>query len=77
MLQDPVIGIYRNSTSDYEEYVTKIYSSSAWKLARPYVYSNGAWRPVGQAGTLMIPFATSSGDLLYTSDGELFQVRKH
>jgi len=72
MLQNPVVGIYRNSTSDHEEYVANIYSNSEWIIARPYIYINDAWQPVGQAGTLMLPFITSTGDEFHTSNGELF-----
>ena len=76
MLRDSVIGIWNNSINDFNEYLPKVYFNSQWVLTRPYVYSNGAWRPVGQAGTLMIPFVTSTSDQLYVN-GELFQVRRH
>ena len=71
-----IVGVWRNSTNQFEEYEAYIYDDG-WVPVLPYVYSDGAWRRIGGAGTLMVPFVTSTGDYFYTSDGKLFQVRNH
>lgn len=42
-----------------------------------YIYTDNAWKQVGSAGTFMIPFVTSNGEFLYTSDGKMFLVKEH
>ena len=71
------MGVF-NATQDlFLEATSRIYLSGDWHDCQPYVYDNGAWRMVGGAGTLMIPFITSDGEYFYTSDNKMFLVREH
>ncbi len=72
-----VIGVYNSATDQFKEYCPMVYRNGQWTKALSFAYINGTWQPVGQAGTLMIPFILSDGSELHTSDGKLFQVRNH
>ena len=73
-----VVGVWKDSSSKFDEATIHIYTSGVWQRVTPYVYTNGAWTMVGGAGTLMVPFYTSSGSYeFHTSASEVFQVREH
>lgn len=73
-----VIGIWKDTTDGFIEGIPMIYANNAWvRSLKPYVYDGSTWQPVGHAGTLMIPFFTSTGDQFYDSNGKPFYVRSH
>ena len=73
-----VIGIWKDATNGFIEGVPRIYDGSLWRYSvKPYVYDGTSWQPVGQAGTLMIPFITSQGEYFYDSNNKQFLVRSH
>ena len=73
-----VVGVWSDAQSKYVEATVYVYTNGAWQRVAPYVYSSGSWKNVGGAGTLMVPFYTSSGSYeFHTSGGEVFQVREH
>ena len=72
-----IVGVWRTSTDQFEEYIPYVYTNNQWVCALPYAYTENSWKRVGGAGTLYIPFMTSSGDYFYTSDGKIFLVKNH
>lgn len=73
-----VIGIWANNTDGFIEAVPRIYSNNTWtNSVIPYVYDGSAWKAIGKAGTLMIPFITSQGEDFYDSTNKPFLVRSH
>ena len=73
-----VIGIWKDATNGFIEGVPMIYNGTTWlRSLKPYVYNGSSWQPVGQAGTLMIPFITSNGLQLYDHNNKPFLVRTH
>ena len=72
-----VIGIWKDATNGFIERMPLIYNQNKWEFVQPYVYNGSTWQPIGAAGTLMIPFITSTGDPFYDSNGKPFYVRSH
>ena len=72
-----VIGLWRTSIDQFEEYYTNVYTNNTWQRVVPWVYTNGEWQQVGGAKTLYIPFILSDGKKLLTSDGKSFLVPNH
>jgi len=59
MLQNGGIGLF-DSNGKFNFYCTKVYTDS-WKYAIPYIYNGTAWKEIGGAGCLVVPFTDSGG----------------
>lgn len=72
-----IIGIFNATQNKWIESSPFIYTTNGWLNSTAYIYTDNAWKQVGSAGTFMIPFVTSNGEFLYTSDGKMFLVKEH
>ena len=76
-MRHPAIGIFNETQNLWLEATPRIYLSGEWHDCQPYIFDTNAWRLVGGAGALMVPFITSDGEYFYTSDNKMFLVREH
>ena len=77
-MSNSIVGVWENMYDEYGEYRPFVYKDGEWRSTiTPYVYWESEWKPIGKAGTLMIPFMTVDNEYFMTSDGKMFLVRNH
>ena len=70
------VAIGTNTANDWKLGFPNVYSGGRWNKLRPYIYTDGSWKPVGGAGTNMVFFLVSNGDFLVDNTGGFFLVRE-